>query len=174
MQTRSYDRYRLFFGVCAHDATETMARLAIQYHSQHGCVPDKRSLVEMYYGEYVEPVDLFVGFDKLCVFDMPLVATGNTDLYFTVSPSPYLSERQLRDILYDHLYSRRDGEPNYVAMGPDDWTWMKGFYTANLDRTLGVGMKQGRTWYPLLQVELPANTTQRTASPDRAWKDHGF
>ena len=120
----------------------------------------------MYYGEYVEPVDLFVGFDKFCLFDMPLVTTGNEDLYFTISPSPYLSKRQLRDILYDHLYSRRDGEPDYAAMEPDDWSWMKSFYTANLDRTLGVGIKHGRTWYPLPQVELPAIVTQCTAVPE--------
>lgn len=171
-QTLSHDRHRLFFGVCAQSATEMIARLAIQYHAEHGCVPDQRTLIEMYYGEYVEPVDLFIGFDKFCVFDMPLVATGNEDLYFTVSPSPYLSERQLRDILYDHLHSRRGGEPDYSAMEPDDWKLMKVFYGANMDRTLGVGTKLGQIWYPLPQVEIPSDLTYPDLlhrPGDRAW-----
>jgi len=113
----------------------------------------------MYYGEYVEPVDFFVGFDKFCVFDMPLVGTGNEDLYFTIRPSPYLSERQLRHILYDHLYSRRGGDPDYSIMSSDDWSLMKDFYRGNIDRTMGVGIRRGQIWYPLPQVELPPDFT---------------
>ena len=154
-RTLSHDRYRLFFGVCAQSATQTVGRLAVQYHAEHGCVPDMRTVIEMYYGEYIKPVDLFIGFDKFCAFDMPLVATGNEDLYFTVCPSPYLSERQLRDVLYDHLYCRHGGEPDYSILGSDDWKLMKLFYKANMDKTLGVGVKRGQIWYPLPQVEIP-------------------
>ncbi len=157
VQTRAHDRHRLFFGICAHDATETIAGLAVQYHIEHGRVPDKGTLVELYYGEYVEPADLFIGFDKFCVFDMPLVATGDEDLYFTVSPSPYLSERQLRDILHDHLFARRGEEQDYLTLGHEERLWMKDFYGANRERTLGVGMKRGEIWYPLPQVVLPSS-----------------
>ena len=151
-QTASHKRNRLFFGVCAHDATETIGELAVQHHAQHGCLPDKKALVEMYYGEYVDPVSLFIGFDKPCAFDMPLVATGSEDLYFTVCPSPYLSPQQLRAILYDHLYSRRTGEVDYGTLAVDEWRVMSEFYGANADRTLGVGSRVGRVWYPLPQV----------------------
>jgi tuberculosinol/isotuberculosinol synthase len=156
-QTSCHDRNRLFFGVCADDASETLAESAVRYYIQHGRAPDKRTLVEMYYGEYVPPVDLFIGFDKFCAFDMPLVATGNEDLYFTVSPSAYLTERQLRDILYDHLYTRPGDEADYLDMQPEDWALMQDFYHANLERTLGVGAKQtrGGYWYPLPAVQLP-------------------
>jgi tuberculosinol/isotuberculosinol synthase len=147
-QTSSLDRHRLFFGVCAQDATETVARLAVDYHTAHGRIPDKRTLVELYYGEYVEPVDLFIGFDRFCVFDMPLVSTGNEDLYFTVSPSPYLSECQLRDILYDHFYNRRGAEPDYNTTEPEEWSVMKDYYHANLGKTLGVGARRGQIWSP--------------------------
>lgn len=158
-QTSSHDRHRLLFGVCAHDAVETVGRLAVDYHAGHGRIPDKRTLVELYYGEYVEPVDLFIGFDRFCVFDMPLVSTGNEDLYFTVSPSPYLSQCQLRDILYDHFYNRRGAEPDYDTTEPKEWSVMKDFYHANLGKTLGVGVKRGQIWYPLPQVELPPSFT---------------
>jgi hypothetical protein len=92
---------------------------------------------------------------------MPLVATGNEDLYFTVSPSPYLNARQLRDILYDHLFARRMPESDYSDVGPKDWELMRSFYQANLESTLGVGAryKRGEFWYPLPQVKLPAEMT---------------
>jgi tuberculosinol/isotuberculosinol synthase len=155
--TQGHKRHRLFFGLFANDATETIADLAVRYYLEHRRVPDRRTLVELYYGEFVKPVDLFIGFDKLCVFDMPLIATGNEDLYFTISPSPYMSKRQLRAILYDHLYARREAEPDHKVMGPDDWALMQDFYRLNQDKTLGVGVKQqqGGFWYPLPQVELP-------------------
>jgi adenosine tuberculosinyltransferase len=118
-------------------------------------LPDKRALVEMYYGEWVAPVDLFIGFDKPSAFDVPLVATGSEDLYFTVTPSPYLSQRQLRAILYDHLYSRRGSDADYDSLDAGAWQVMKEYYRSNLGNTLGVGTRAGNIWYPLPQVTLP-------------------
>lgn len=150
-KTASYQRHRLFYGAFAHDATETIAELGIRYHAEHGCIPDKRTLVEMYYGEYVDPVSFFIGFDKFSAFDMPLVTTGNEDLYFTVSPSLYLSEQQLREILYDHIYSRRAEDTDYSELSPEGWAAMRNFYNANRCKTLGVGARHpaGGYWYPL-------------------------
>jgi tuberculosinol/isotuberculosinol synthase len=158
-RTASNDRHRLFFGLFAHDAAETVAAVAIQHFVEEGQLPDKRRLVELYYGEYVGPADIFIGFDKFCVFDMPLLGTGNEDLYFTVSPSVCLGELQLRDILYDHLYARRGGEPDCAALEPQDRAWMRAFYQANQECILGVGARQGQKgfWYPLPQVKLPAS-----------------
>ncbi len=100
-------------------------------------------------------MSLFIGFDKPCAFDMPLVATGSEDLYFTICPSPYLSSGQLRAILYDHVYSRRTGEEDYASLEAGEWHAMKEFYRANADRTLGVGTRVGQIWYPLPQVASP-------------------
>jgi tuberculosinol/isotuberculosinol synthase len=156
-RTVTHDRYRLFYGVCAQGPVETVADLAVRYHAQRGRVPDRQTLVALYYGEAVPPVSLFIGFDRFWAFDMPLVTTGEEDLYFTVSPSPYLTERQLRDILYDHLYARQGDEPDYTALGPESWSLMRDFYRANVGRTLGIGARHQRTgfWYPRPQVELP-------------------
>ena len=156
-RTAAHSSYRLFFGVCAHDAAETVAEIGAQFHQEHGRLPDKREIVEAYYGEYVEPVDLFIGFDRPAAFDMPLLATGSEDLYFTVDPSPYLDTRALRTILYDHMYTRRVDESGYAELSADGWDWMRSFYQANLGRTLGVGMKRDGVWYPLPQVDIPAD-----------------
>jgi tuberculosinol/isotuberculosinol synthase len=154
-RTAHHERRRLFYGLFANDATETVAEAAVRYYAEHGHVPDRHTLVELYYGEHVEPVDLFIGFDKCAAFDMPLLATGNEDLYFTVCPSLYLDGQQLRAILYDHLYTRR-GDPDYAALELDDWVFMAGFYEANRGKTIGVGTKRGGIWYPQPQIGLPA------------------
>jgi tuberculosinol/isotuberculosinol synthase len=156
-QTQHYDRFRLFFGVCANDATETVAELGIRHYAEHGALPDKQKLIEMYYGEPVSPVSLFIGFDKFSAFDMPLLALGQEDLYFTVSPSLYLTEPQLRAILFDHLFTRRAEEPDYSTFTAEDWMCMKQFYQANKGQTMGIGAIQphGSYWYPLPQVVLP-------------------
>lgn len=161
-QTLDHDRHRLFFGLFAHDATETVAELSIQHYHKHGRAPRRQDLVEAYYGEHVTAVDLFIGFDKFCVFDMPLLASGNEDLYFTVSPSLYLTEQQLREILYDHLYARRAEHPDYEEMESADWALMRAYYQENLGKTLGLGARQGPggCWYPLPQVRLPPGFSQ--------------
>jgi tuberculosinol/isotuberculosinol synthase len=160
-QTLEHDGCRLFFGVCAHDPVESLAELAVRYHAQHGRIPDRKTLIAEYYGEHVPPVDLFIGFDRFWAFDMPLVATGAEDLYFTVSPSPYLTEAQLRDILYDHLYTRRGKEPDYASKATHEWVWMRQFYAANQGRTQGIGAKRAGFWVPLPQVVWPESTSPR-------------
>jgi len=152
-RTAHHHTFRLFFGVCAHDAAETVAELGVRFYQQHGRLPDKREIVEAYYGEWVAPADLFIGFDRPSAFDMPLVAIGREDLYFTVSPSPYMDAQTLRAILYDHLYARKVDE-HYDD--PATLRQMGDFYALNRHHVLGIGRQagDGRWWYPLPQVEL--------------------
>jgi adenosine tuberculosinyltransferase len=162
METAKHNQNRLFFGLFAQDATETIAELSIHYYKQHQCVPDKHTLVELYYGEHVPPVDFFIGFDKFAAFDMPLVSTGNEDLYFTVAPSPYLTQNQLRRILYDHLYMRPEKETDYSEITEEELTLMREFYQSNSDKTLGIGARhqQAKFWYPMPEVKLPDSITR--------------
>jgi tuberculosinol/isotuberculosinol synthase len=154
-KTLDYDRHRLFFGVCAHDAAAAIARTVVAHYAEHGEIPERRAMVEGYYGEYVEPASLYLGFDRFCVFDMPLLSTGYEDLYFTVCPSPYLTGPQLREILYDHLYLRACGDADYDQMEAGDWERIGRYYQANLGRTQGVGLREGGVWVPAPQVRLP-------------------
>jgi tuberculosinol/isotuberculosinol synthase len=159
-RTASHQGYRLFFGVCAHDATETVAQIGVRFYQEQGRLPDRHQIVEAYYGEYVDPVDLFIGFERPSVFDMPLIATGNEDLYFTVSPSPYLTPACLRSILYDHLYARRVDDADYGRLSPGEWSELGDFYTLNRESVLGLGCRlaNGKFWSPLPQVKRTTNT----------------
>jgi tuberculosinol/isotuberculosinol synthase len=155
--TAEHNRHRLFFGVCAHDPTEQVAEIAIQCFQENNRPPNRREVVEAYYGEYVEPVDFFIGFDRPAAFDMPLVATGSEDLYFTVSPSLYLDAYTLRSILHDHIFTRHVDEVSYEEISPLDWQVLDSFYALNRRSVLGLGHRHssGHFWFPLPQVKLP-------------------
>lgn len=152
--TANHKSHQLFWGLFANDPTEAVGNIAIQYYKKHNRPPTRREIITAYYGTYVEPVDLFLGFDKFSAFDMPLLALGSEDLYFTVSPSLYLTQTQLRTILYDHIYTRKEFD-EYRDMTRLEWEYMRDFYSTNLGNTLGIGVKKGNIWYPLPQVQLP-------------------
>ncbi len=147
--TKHNSSVQLFFGVFADQAVETVARLSVEHYLAHGAVPDVQTLVRKYYGEELPPVSMFIGFDKFSAFDMPLLSTGEEDLYFSVSPSPYMTEHQLRTILYDHLYVRRMPEPDYMKLTSDELDWLRNYYRSNKDRALGVGRLKFDLWLPL-------------------------
>ena len=146
--TKQNTRFQLFFGVFADEATETIARLAVEHYLAHGSVPDQEALIRKYYGEDLPPVSLFIGFDKFSVFDMPLLASGEEDLYFSASPSPYMTERQLRAILYDHIYVRRIAEPDYTKLAEEELDWLREYYRTNKDYAFGVGKLKFNLWLP--------------------------
>jgi tuberculosinol/isotuberculosinol synthase len=146
--TKHNTSFQLFFGVFADQAVETIARLSVEHYLAQGAVPDRQTLVRKYYGEELPPVSMFIGFDKFSAFDMPLLSTGEEDLYFSVSPSPYMTEHQLRSILYDHLYVRRIPEPDYRKLTPDELDWLRKYYRTNQDRALGVGKLKFDLWLP--------------------------
>jgi len=146
--TKHNTSVRLFFGVFADESLETVARLSVEHYLAHGAVPDKQTLIRKYYGEDLSPVSMFIGFDKFSAFDMPLLSTGEEDLYFSVSPSPYMTERQLRTILYDHIYMRRVSEPDYTKLSSNDLDWLRNYYRNHKDHVLGVGNLKFDLWLP--------------------------
>jgi hypothetical protein len=144
-----------------------VAAFGASFYTSYGRPPCRQEIIEAYYGEYVEPVDLFIGFDRPAAFDMPLVATGTEDLYFTVSPSPYLAPEALRAVLYDHLFSRRVVDDDYGALSPEAREALSSFYQLNRQAVLGVGRRHssGRFWYPLPQVHLPHELASEVKPP---------
>jgi len=146
--TKHNTTFRLFFGVFADEVTETIARFSVEHYLAQGSIPDKEALVRKYYGEDLPSVSMFIGFDKFNVFDMPLLATGEEDLYFSVSPSPYMTEHQLRAILYDHIYVRPVPEPDYTKLTPQELDELRDYYRHNKDYAFGVGKLKFNLWFP--------------------------
>jgi tuberculosinol/isotuberculosinol synthase len=155
-RTAHHRRHRLFYGACAEDPTETIAQLSLEHYQRHGQLPNKRQIVEAYYGVDVEPLSFCIGFEPMAMFDLPLIASGMEDLYFMVSPSLYLDGYTLRAILYDHLYERRTLD-NYSHFTLTDWAMLDQFYRLNRHHVIGIGKQAewGGWWSPLPQVILP-------------------
>jgi adenosine tuberculosinyltransferase len=147
-QTASHQSRRIFFGLFGNDPTETIGEQAIAYHQRTGHAPNRREAVELYYGEYVDPVSIFIGFDKFSAFDMPLLATGSENLYFTVAPSMYLTQNALRSILFDHFVLRTTPEPDYFGLSQKAKDRLRLFYCTNQDEVLGVGLVEDGLWSP--------------------------
>jgi adenosine tuberculosinyltransferase len=149
-QTQAHQRYRLFYGVSTRSAVEDVVELAFQKYAGQEPRLERAALIELYYGEPLPAVNLFITSGKFNVFGMPLLETDDTSLYFTVAPSPFLTERQLRAMLYDHLYSRHSfAKANYADLTSDKFAEMRAFYQTYRETTLGVGVVRQGTWYPL-------------------------
>ena len=149
--TGENNRFRLFFGAFADNlnATSVVSELAIQYYKEHGKAPDRKSIVEMYYGEYVDKANIFIGFDRLAAFDYPFINWGEEDLYFTVSPSLYLDKQQLRNILFDHIYTRRTPEREYETLSQEEFKDIQAFYRKSVNEIMGIGEMFHGFWIPL-------------------------
>lgn len=149
-KTQRHQQARLFFGVFADErkADEQTAKFAVDYFQKKGEVPTRDVIVENYYGEYVDKADIFIGFDRLSVFDYPFLRWGGEDLYFTVAPSLYMNEKQLRMILHDHLYTRRVEEPDYLSLSTEAFNEIKKYYQAKQDVVLGTGKLTSNIWLP--------------------------
>jgi len=147
-KTAHHTKRRLFYGVWADDSTETIAELSVKHFQKNGKVPTRRELIEKYYGENIEKADIFIGFEKFNVFDYPMLGWGEESLYFTVAPSLYMNDYQLRNILYDYVYLRPVQDPDYFSMPKDDFESMREFYENNREVTFGVGEMRGGIWYP--------------------------
>jgi adenosine tuberculosinyltransferase len=146
--TKDNTKFRLYLGVFADEFTDTISRLSVEHYLAQGSIPDKQTLIRKYYGEELPPVSIFIGFDKFSVFDMPLLATGAEDLYFSLSPSPYMTQHQLRAILYDHLFLRPVPKPDYTKLPEDALDWLRDYYHKNKDFAFGVGKLKFDLWIP--------------------------
>ena len=152
-ETAHHKQRRLFYGVCADSATATTAELSVNHFQKTGKIPSRRELIEQYYGEYIEKVDIFIGFEKFNVFDYPMLGWGEESLYFTVAPSLYMNSRQLKNILYDYIYLRPVQDPDYFTMPENDFEVMRKFYEVNREATFGIGEMRGGIWYPSANIQ---------------------
>lgn len=154
-QTAQNRSHRLYWGVCAHDATQTTITYTARHINRVGTTPTKAELITAYYGEPLEAVDIFITASKFRVFDIPLLSNGREDLYFTVAPSPYFSKKQLRAILYDHLFHRKAKHLDYNDVHAQQWEALRRFYRTNIDQVFGVGNNHKGFWLPNTQLVSP-------------------
>lgn len=142
----------LLIGLFAEDPYGRLAEISVRFARERGRVPDRRELVELYYGVPVPDLSVYVGYAQHALFDVPLIATGREDLYATLNPSPALSEGQLREILYDHYVWRRLAERDYDELSAEERSTLAARVRLYEGLSLGVGRidPATRTWAPVL------------------------
>jgi adenosine tuberculosinyltransferase len=148
----SEDGPLLLIGLFADDPYPTIARLSVEFAGREGRPPGRAELIEAYYGLPVPDLSLYVGFAQPEMFDVPLLTNGLEHLYVTLNPSPDLTERQLREILYDHLVTRRVAPVDYAALSPRAQRDLAEYTERCKGDTLGIGRIDPLTglWRPLL------------------------
>jgi tuberculosinol/isotuberculosinol synthase len=141
----------LLIGLFADSPHATLARLSVEFAQRWGRPPDRRELIEAYYGLAVPDLSIYLGFAQPVLFDIPLLATGQEDLYVTLNPSPSLTEKQLREILYDHLVTRRVPEVDYDKLPDEAQDALAEYYKRCSGVTMGIGLIDPLTgvWKPL-------------------------
>ncbi len=142
----------LLIGLFADAPYPTLARLSVEFAEKHGRPPDRQELIKAYYGLDVPDLSLYLGFAQPALFDVPLLANGGEDLYVTLTPSPNLTEAQLREILYDHLVTRRTPEADYDVLSDEAQAALAKYNERYAGMTLGIGRVDPLTsiWTPLL------------------------
>lgn len=155
--TASGDGPLLLIGLFADAPYPRLARLSVEFAEKHGRPPGREELIEAYYGLPVPDLGLYLGYSQPALFDVPLIATGNVDLYATLTPSADLTERQLREILYDHLVTRRMPHDDYEMLPDEALLAMAEYNERYKGATLGIGRVDPLTglWNPLLPEPRP-------------------
>ncbi len=147
-KTSHHQSHTIYWGVCAHDTVKTVSKLTVDYLQEHQKEPDNQTLIATYYGQPLHGVDLFITASKFRTFDIPMLLNGNEDLYFTAVPSPYLTQSQFREILFDHLFIRTKKDVDYAEMIELDWNTLREVYQGTKHVTYGVGhhLSDGGIW----------------------------
>lgn len=151
-QTASGDGPLLLIGLFADAPYPKLARLSVAFAEKYGRPPNREELIEAYYGLPVPDLGLFLGFSQPALFDVPLITTGKEDLYATLTPSADLTERQFREILYDHLITRRIPTDDYESLSEEALKSLADYNERHRGVTLGIGEIDPLTdmWNPSL------------------------
>jgi adenosine tuberculosinyltransferase len=157
--TESNEGPLLLIGLFADTPYQTLARMSVEFAKREGYPPNRQQLIEAYYGLAVPDLSLYLGFAQPSLFDAPLITTGQEDLYATLAPSPSLTEKQLREILYDHLVTRPTAEISYESLSNDAQEALAEYNRRYSGATLGIGRIDPLTgiWNPV----LPYPTTSK-------------
>lgn len=153
----------LLLGLFADEPYSTISRLSVDFYKLNGRPPEHSELIQGYYGISMPPLDMYIGFAKPQLFNVPLLTTGSEQLYVTMNPSPDLSQAQLRIMLYDCLFLR-GSNPNYEAMSAQQRQDLLHRLQESSDQTFGVGHIDPLTggWTPMSPDYTPSRYVEHT------------
>lgn len=148
---KSDKRILIGIGFSTDRETSIVANKAIEYFSKTKRKPSLKQLITEYFGFEVPPIDIFIRSNEVRVSGglTPLLTSHGTQFYFPISPGVIsFSERTLRRILYDYLFSRvlSLGKHEHRPIGPKEAKIVKKFYFDSKSEVLGIGRRVGDIW----------------------------
>jgi len=156
---------RIFYGLWAEDMLIGIVNDLARTRSGHEQVEFTReAIVTRYYGEYVKPTDIYIGFGRPTVFDVPMLVTSQTDLYYTVVPSLDLDARLFRMMVWDHFVGRWM-QQEWDGLTETDFKALKAFYEVHHDTVLGLGEVDAPTGVWHQRGLAPIDKFRREALP---------
>ena len=155
--TAHHKKHRLFWGIgCTNNIEQArLMDMAVEFYKKHGRIPTTDEKFEMYYGEYIEPVDFLIRATEMRdsgVFPS-LVDAHKTQLYFPVAPTTLsMTPDTFRRILYDLLYSRTRifaiKEYGMEDISGSILDEVREYYRKNMFAVIGLGTAKGKFWLP--------------------------
>ena len=137
--TRNTGTRRLLYGLWADDMLVSIVDDMLRAQRETEPIDFTReAIITRYYGETINPTDIYIGFGRPTVFDVPMLVTSQTDLYYTVVPSLDLDARLFRMIVWDRFVGRWT-QQEWDGLTDKDSQALRAFYEVHHDTVLGLG-----------------------------------
>lgn len=154
-ETKEYISHRLFWGFGCSNSFETfrIIKLSIDFYNKNNKYPTEEDLIELYYGEHIDKIDIFIRPGEIRDSDcQPPLIGGNSQFYFPIAPLTELDNNFFRRILYDFIFCRymtfdRIHYSN-LQFDAEDVQFLKQYYDLNRNNIIGLGKKVSHFWLP--------------------------
>lgn len=149
----------VYYGIDGGNPHEYILKLAYMYVMAEQRPPTWRDMVKMYYGrDDIEPLNILVAFNRIYArLGIPPLLDGKDRIYATPVSPIKMTQKALRDILYDYVFNTQDPSRSYVDMHPDEVRRLKQFYSINQDTVIGLTKRYDDLVYPLPTLNWPSD-----------------
>jgi undecaprenyl diphosphate synthase len=154
-ETKNHSMRRLFWGFACSNSVETIRimKMAIDYYQEHDKYPTNEDLINLYYCEPVDKVDIFIRPGEVRDSDcQPPLLDGSAQFYFPIAPLTELEDNFFRKILYDYLFCRlitfSKKQYSNLSFKPKEIQFLQKYYNQNRENIIGLGNRVSQFWLP--------------------------
>jgi hypothetical protein len=143
-------RHYLYYGASSNSPYNHLFELVSQFSAVHSRPPTWDEMVELYYEDAtMKPLDILIGFNRIYArMGVPALLDGAEQIYTTLVTPLVLSQKSLRNILYDYLFHQHDAGRDYKDIRATELHRLREFYTSHQDTIIGLSRKHENLVYP--------------------------
>ena len=150
-------KHFVYFGIDGGNPHEYLLKLAYMFSMANNRPPTRKDIMKMYYGTSdIKPLDILIAFNRIYArLGIPPYLDGRDRIYATPVSPLKLTEKALREILYDYVFNTQDPSRQYTDIHPNEIRRLRQFYDANRDTVIGLTQRYEDLVYPLPTVNWP-------------------